>query len=56
MVGDMIMFPFDTIGTRIKAHKSEFLGMKQGYNLIVKNEGFKYLFKGFSTTVMGNLY
>lgn len=21
MVGDMIMFPFDTIGTRIKAHK-----------------------------------
>lgn len=27
--------------------------MKQGYDLIVKNEGFKYLFKGFSTTVMG---
>ncbi|CAD8090700.1 unnamed protein product [Paramecium primaurelia] len=41
------MFPFDTIETRIKAHQSEFLGMKQGYDLIVKNEGFKYLFKGF---------
>ncbi|CAD8193568.1 unnamed protein product [Paramecium pentaurelia] len=54
LVGDMVMFPFDTIGTRIKAHKSEFLGMKQGYDLIVKNEGFKYLFKGFSTTVMGS--
>ncbi|CAK93417.1 unnamed protein product (macronuclear) [Paramecium tetraurelia] len=54
LVGDMVMFPFDTIGTRIKAHKSKFLGMRQGYDLIVKNEGFKYLFKGFSTTVMGS--
>lgn len=54
MAGDMIIYPFDTIGTRIKANTQEFLSFKQGFNLIVKNEGWRMLFKGFSTTIFGS--
>jgi len=28
MVGDMVMYPIDTVGTRIKAHREQFLSFK----------------------------
>ncbi|KAM3129130.1 hypothetical protein pb186bvf_018766 [Paramecium bursaria] len=54
MCGDMLMYPIDTIATRIKANTEHFLSFRQGYDLIVKNEGPRYLFRGFSTTFMGS--
>lgn len=54
MVGDMLMYPFDTIATRIKANTEQFLSFKEGYDLIVKKEGYLKLYKGFSTTVFGS--
>jgi hypothetical protein len=55
MVGDMIMYPFDTIGTIIKANRDEFLNFRQGYQQIMRNEGYRGFYRGFSTTVLGSL-
>ncbi|EAR83138.1 carrier protein (macronuclear) [Tetrahymena thermophila SB210] len=49
-IADMIMYPLDTISTKIKAHTAEFLSFKQGYKQVIKGEGFKGVFRGFSTT------
>ena len=48
---DLIMYPMDTISTKIKAHTKEFLSFKEGYKLVIRTGGGnRALFNGFSTT------
>jgi hypothetical protein len=56
VVGDVLVYPLDTIGTRIKANTDKFLSLKQGYSDIVTKEGYKGLYRGVSTTFAGNFY
>lgn len=51
--GDVLVYPLDTIGTRIKANTDKFLDLKSGYKMIVNKEGIKGLYRGISTTFAG---
>ncbi|KYQ93210.1 hypothetical protein DLAC_11640 [Tieghemostelium lacteum] len=50
LVADSIMHPIDTIRARLqveKVGKSQYNGTFHAMNMILKNEGVKYLYKGF---------
>lgn len=46
----MVFYPIDTISTRIRADHKEHLSFLKGSNKILKNEGVKSLYRGFSST------
>lgn len=46
----MIMYPMDTISSKIKAYTKEFLSFKQGYKAVLQSGGKRSLFNGFTTT------
>ncbi|EAR83230.2 carrier protein (macronuclear) [Tetrahymena thermophila SB210] len=47
---DMIMYPLDTISTKIKSYSKEFLSFRKGFHQVINHGGYKSLFRGFSTT------
>jgi len=50
-MSDLVMYPMDTISTKITAHTKEFLSFKEGYKLTIRTGGgHRALFNGFSTT------
>ena len=46
----MLVYPFDTIATRIKANKKIFRSFKQELTHIFKKEDFRSLYRGFSSS------
>lgn len=46
----MLVYPFDTIATRIKANKKLFRSFNQELSYIFKKEDFRSLYRGFSST------
>lgn len=48
---DIILYPFDTIITNIKANTKQFLSFKEGFKLIVAKSGIRGLYSGISTTI-----
>ena len=47
---DMLVYPFDTIATRIKANKKLFRSFNQELTYIFKKEDVRSLYRGFSST------
>jgi len=47
---DMLVYPFDTIATRIKANKKIFRSFNQELSYIFKKEDVRSLYRGFSST------
>lgn len=50
-IADMLLYPIDTIATRIRANKHQFQSFRSECEFIMKNESFKSLYRGFSTTI-----
>ena len=50
-MADMILYPIETIATRIRANKHQFQSFKSEYQCIMKNESIKSFYRGFSSTV-----
>lgn len=46
----MLVYPFDTIATRIKANKTVYRSFNQELTYILKKEDFRSLYRGFSST------
>ncbi|EGR31852.1 mitochondrial carrier protein, putative [Ichthyophthirius multifiliis] len=51
LAAEMLLYPLDTICTKIVSNTKQYLTLKQGYNMIVSKEGVKGLYRGFSTIV-----
>jgi len=49
-LADVIMFPIDTIATRIKVDTTKFISFKEQYRMIVANEGYRGMYRGISTS------
>lgn len=50
-MADMILYPIDTIATRIRANKHQFQSFRSECEFIMKNESFRSLYRGFSSTI-----
>lgn len=49
-LADMLLYPFDTLATRIKANKSQLSSLYQEIRHIISHENPRNLYRGFSST------
>lgn len=49
-LGDMLVYPIDTIATRIKANRKIFRSFLEELNYVFKKEDFRSLYRGFTST------